>query len=54
MKELFFIHLTTKDQLTRKCADYLPKIISLKLDFKMVSFLLKFGNRHFSLCKHAS
>ena len=58
-----FIHLTTKDQLTRKCADYLPKLISiyikssllsLKLDFKMVSFILKLGNRHFSLCKLAS
>ena len=26
----------------------------MKLDFKMVIFLLKFGNRHFSLCKLAS
>ena len=24
-----FIHLTTKDQLTKKCADYLPKLISI-------------------------
>ena len=53
-----FIQLTTKDGLTKQFTDYSPKQISkykiiaesrlsLRIDSKMVSFLLKFGNRHF-------
>ena len=65
LKGAVFSHLTTKDRLTKRCADYIPKLISiykiiaesrlnLRIDFKMVSFLSKFGNRHFPLFKIVS
>ena len=53
------IYLTTKDRLTENFTDYLPEQISickifdesslsqLRIDFKVISFLLKSGNRHF-------
>ena len=64
-KGTVFIHLTTGDRLTEKFTDYFAKLISiykiiaesrlrLRIDFEMVSFLLKFGNRHFPLFKIVS
>ena len=53
------IHLTTEDRLTENFTDYLPEQISVckifdesclsqpGIDFKVISFLLKSGNRHF-------